>query len=226
MASIMNIDWKKIQQSLARLGHYTGSVDGIRGPLTDAAIVAFKRSAGLRARPYVGPLTLAALETFSKNNVYYMDTARALLGVHEARDYSRLKKWLAKTVAWIDPREVPWCGAFVETVLRSSGFTETVSNPLGARQWLTFGQAVEPQRGAIMVFWRGSESGWQGHVGFYWGEDKTHYHVLGGNQSNAVTISRIAKTRLLGARLPNDFIPTGRKVLFSSNGVPVTANEV
>ena len=39
-----------------------------------------------------------------------------------------------------------------------------------------------------------------GHVGIYVGEDRTHYHVLGGNQSNQVNVMRIAKTRLHQAR--------------------------
>ena len=44
------------------------------------------------------------------------------------------------------------------------------------------------------------ESG--GHVGFYVAEDATAYHVLGGNQSNKVCITRVAKDRLLAARRP------------------------
>jgi hypothetical protein len=51
------------------------------------------------------------------------------------------------------------------------------------------------------VFERGSG----GHVGFAVGQDGTALHVLGGNQSNAVTVARIAKTRLLGARWPATF---------------------
>jgi cell wall-associated NlpC family hydrolase len=39
-----------------------------------------------------------------------------------------------------------------------------------------------------------------GHVGIYVGEDKTHFHVLGGNQNNEVNVVRIAKTRLFKAR--------------------------
>jgi len=45
-----------------------------------------------------------------------------------------------------------------------------------------------------------------GHVGFYVGEDdrtvsgKPCYHVLGGNQSDAVTIARIDKDRMRACR--------------------------
>ena len=39
-----------------------------------------------------------------------------------------------------------------------------------------------------------------GHVGLYVGEDATAYHVLGGNQSDGVTITRVAKERCIAAR--------------------------
>ena len=58
--------------------------------------------------------------------------------------------------------------------------------------------AIAPISGAVLVFERGSG----GHVGFAIGQDATQFYVLGGNQSDAVTIARIAKSRLLGARWP------------------------
>lgn len=41
-----------------------------------------------------------------------------------------------------------------------------------------------------------------GHVALYIGEDDGAYHCLGGNQSDAVTITRIAKSRLYTACPP------------------------
>ena len=69
--------------------------------------------------------------------------------------------------------------------------------PLWARNWLNWGTAVQiPELGDVLVFSR--ESG--GHVGLYVGEDAGTYHVLGGNQGDAVSIRRLAKNRLLGTR--------------------------
>jgi hypothetical protein len=76
-----------------------------------------------------------------------------------------------------------------------------------------------------LVFWRGSRKGWKGHVGFYHGEDSTHFHVLGGNQSNAVTVSRIAKSRLLSARWPTGIAVSGKRILVTPGGVLTTTNE-
>lgn len=54
-------DWKPIQQRLRDLVFYAGRIDGERGPLTDQAIVAFKRAVGFVARSFYGPQTHHAL---------------------------------------------------------------------------------------------------------------------------------------------------------------------
>ena len=77
------------------------------------------------------------------------------------------------------------------------------TNPYWARNWLLFGQETKPITGAVLVFERGSG----GDVGFAVGQDKTHFFVLGGNQSDAVTVARVAKSRLLGAHWPLTYPP-------------------
>jgi uncharacterized protein (TIGR02594 family) len=76
-------------------------------------------------------------------------------------------------------------------------------NPYWARNWLQFGRDTKPVIGAVLIFVRGSG----GHVGFAIGQDDTHFFVLGGNQSDAVTVARVAKSRLLGARWPLTYPP-------------------
>lgn len=55
-------DIKLYQQQLKTLGLYAGELDGIRGPATRAAIVAFQRQAKLTPDGIVGPATRAALQ--------------------------------------------------------------------------------------------------------------------------------------------------------------------
>jgi uncharacterized protein (TIGR02594 family) len=99
--------------------------------------------------------------------------------------------------------DIPWCGLFVAHCLGSQLPEETLPrNVLGARNWARAGIETTPRLGAIMVFWRGSPNGWKGHVGFYWAEDDDAFHILGGNQSDAVTITRLSRDRLLEARWP------------------------
>jgi len=52
---------KTIQQQLADVGCYSGAIDGILGPETDAAILAFQEAAGLSADGELGPETQSAL---------------------------------------------------------------------------------------------------------------------------------------------------------------------
>lgn len=92
---------------------------------------------------------------------------------------------------------IAWCGLFAAVVAKRAGF-EPVADPLWARNWLRFGtKAATPALGDVLVF---SRPGGGGHVGFYVGEDATAFHVLGGNQSDTVKVSRLEKGRLLGAR--------------------------
>lgn len=219
---------RAMQQRLAALGFDPGPIDGVRGPRFDAAIRAFKRSIGLRDRAFVGPLTFAALmrDDTGSGQLPWMEAASAVLGLHEARDTAQLRKWFAPALAWVDPRDVPWCGAFVKTChLMADPKVKIPDNPLGARNWGRFGTACPPVFGATLTFWRVSRSSWQGHVGFYWGEDDQAYHVLGGNQSDAVTITRIAKTRLLESRWPASVKMTGRRIVLARNGQPLSENE-
>ena len=95
--------------------------------------------------------------------------------------------------------EVAWCGLFVAKVVQKAGF-EPVKDPLWALNWNNFGTKQKvAMLGDVLVFKR--EGG--GHVAFYVAEDNTHYHVLGGNQSDSVNIIRIDKKRCVGVRRCN-----------------------
>ena len=97
------------------------------------------------------------------------------------------------------------------------------SNPYWARNWRLFGQAVQPITGAVLVFERGSG----GHVGFAVGQDDTAFYVLGGNQSDAVTVARVAKSRLLGARWPATWPPRLQRLPTMKPGAFLaTTNEI
>lgn len=52
---------KEVQTVLKKWGYYTGSVDGINGPLTKEAVKRFQRKYGLTADGIVGPLTAAKM---------------------------------------------------------------------------------------------------------------------------------------------------------------------
>jgi uncharacterized protein (TIGR02594 family) len=93
---------------------------------------------------------------------------------------------------------IPWCGLFMAVVAKRAG-KEPPKHPLWALSWSAFGaKAPAPALGDVLVFTRSGG----GHVGLYVGEDASAFHVLGGNQSDRVCITRIAKARLYTARRP------------------------
>ena len=92
--------------------------------------------------------------------------------------------------------EIPWCGLAIAYAAYKAG-VQVVEKPLWALSWANYGTRVtEPMLGDILTFKRNGG----GHVGIYVGEDATCYHVLGGNQGNAMSITRIVKARLYQAR--------------------------
>ena len=186
-----------IQSGLDILGHSPGAIDGKWGVRTARALKHLLSANGQSATlAPPGPLP-------------WITEAKTALGRNEARDRNWLMDWLKRDGRSLgDPSKNPWCGDFVETCIRVALPDEPLlgalgTNPYWARNWLLFGQETKPVTGAVLIFERGSG----GHVGFAVGQDGTHFYVLGGNQSDAVTIARIAKSRLLGARWPATYPP-------------------
>ncbi len=122
--------------------------------------------------------------------------------------------------------EIAWCGLFLYAICKKAGL-ETNLTPkegLWALNWSKFGtkQSVA-MLGDVLTFKRNGG----GHVGLYVGEDDTCYHILGGNQSNMVCITRIEKSRTNSIRRTNWKIkqPSNVRVIkLKSNGV-ISKNE-
>lgn len=222
-----------IQKQLKELGYDPGALDGIPGRNTTAALKRFQAAHKLPITGLADTLTISALSGSSTSasapTPPWIVLALQKKGLHEVRDNGVLSKFLKLGKGSIgDPAKIPWCGDFVETCIAVTLPGEPLpANPYAAINWLKFGKVIQPCVGAVLSFHRGNPAGWQGHVGFYVGEDSTHYHVLGGNQSNAVTISRIAKNRLRpgGCRWPVGYPRnTGARVT-TAGDLEVTINE-
>lgn len=90
---------------------------------------------------------------------------------------------------------VPWCGLFLAVCAARAGLP-TPPIAVRALAWAGWGLAAnKPMLGDVLTFQRPGG----GHVGIYVGEDEEAYHVLGGNQGDAVSFSRIERTRLYSA---------------------------
>lgn len=149
--------------------------------------------------------------------------ALPLVGIKETAGPANTKEimdWAAQTglKSSYNADLTPWCGLFMAYVAKISG--KVVPNkPLWALNWAKFGQeGGQPELGDVLVFTR--KEG--GHVGLYIGEDKDCYHVLGGNQSDSVCFTRIAKERLYAVRQPpyNNKPSTAKIYILSPDGEP------
>lgn len=154
--------------------------------------------------------------------------ALKLFGTVEAagsRDNPTIMGWAAEIglTKTYSHDSIPWCGLFIGVVAKRAG-KEVVDSPLWALSWAGFGNQVvgNPMLGDVLTFKR--DGG--GHVALYVGEDAGAYHCLGGNQSDQVCISRIAKSRFYRARRPiyNVQPANVRKIVLASNG-KLSSNE-
>lgn len=214
---------RELQQALKARGFDPGDIDGVMGRNTIAAIRAFQASAGLEVDGIAGPDTRAALlagevkaapDPLRNLAMPWFTEAQRSIGVHEDTSPASnplIIGWARRLRIDYASDEISWCGLFVAHCIGLTLPGEALPiNPLGARNWSKFGIACTPQPGAVMTFWRESRTGWKGHVGFYVGEDASAFHILGGNQGDAVNVKRFARDRHLAARWPKTApAPTG-----------------
>lgn len=102
---------------------------------------------------------------------------------------------------WWNDDETPWCGLFVGYCLGATG-RYVVKDWFRARSWESkeMTPLAEPAYGCIVTFTR--KGG--GHVGFVVGATKDgKILVLGGNQSNAVSIAAFDPARVTGYFWPS-----------------------
>jgi uncharacterized protein (TIGR02594 family) len=138
----------------------------------------------------------------------WLDRARKYVGLKEIIG-SKHEKEIVRFFAdaghtEVHDDETAWCAAFVGAMLARAGFKSTKS--LLARSYATFGvEDEDPKPGTIVVLKRGNSS-WQGHVGFYVSGTKTSVRILGGNQSNSVSIQSFPRSSVIAFRWPTEKI--------------------
>ncbi|BCH32647.1 hypothetical protein MesoLjLc_45770 [Mesorhizobium sp. L-8-10] len=229
-----------VQRALIALGYDLGptGADGIPGRRTTAAVRQFQADRGLAVKwpGTIGPITLAALglsgDAAPEPGVPagevvppWIAIARAKIGQHEKIHNKTLRDWLKSDGHTLgDPAKLPWCGDFVETCLALALPDEPLpGNPYWALNWRQFGRPIDiVALGAVAAFVRPGG----GHVGFVVGHDRSYFHVLGGNQTNAVTITKIAKDRLSGPlRWPSSYALPTEALPYRDIDATVSTNE-
>ena len=138
--------------------------------------------------------------------------AQRFVGIEEINgdeDNPRILSWLRHDNAWPQHDEVPWCSGFANEIAWELRLPRSKS--LRARSWLRVGTPVtlEQARPAfdVVILKRGSGNqpgpdviDAPGHVGFFAGVEGTKVLILGGNQSDSVSVARFPVSRILGIR--------------------------
>lgn len=213
----MQKTWREVQQRLIDLGYDLGpsGADGDPGRYTKEAIRKFQADKKIPVQwpGTVGEKTIAALFPEGDSSAPAPKPAALVRapwvavglrakGLREdGSTKGALVKFLksdGKTLG--DPQKNPWCGDYVQTCMAIAVPEEVLpTNPYYAKNWLQFGKEIEPTFGAVGVWTR--EGG--GHVAFILGVDeKNNFVILGGNQSNQVSVTSKSRKGFLGARWP------------------------
>lgn len=129
--------------------------------------------------------------------------------------------WKAIRRGGIKTDEVPWCAAFVGGCLEAIGIKS--SRYESAKSYMDWGVPLSrPVYGCIAVFSR--QGG--GHVGFVVGSDgEGRLFILGGNQSDAVSIAPIDGKRATGFRWPAGLPVSYRSLPLLSSAAKSSTNE-
>lgn len=138
-----------------------------------------------------------------QNATPWMDIAKAEIGVKETPGPAatpRILEYASHTTLHAEDDETPWCASFANWVLDKAG-CKTL-HKANARSFLELPGRCEPRYGCIVVLWRGSRIGVQGHVGFLHSFTDDTVTLLAGNQGDAVSLATFPNTRVLGFRWP------------------------
>lgn len=146
-------------------------------------------------------------------NLTAFDLAQRYTGIQElpgGKNHPLIQWWLALCGFGMDSEdEIAWCSAFVNGIAWELRLPRSKS--AAARSWLNVGTPVTLDQAEpgfdVVVIQRGTapQPGPEvinatGHVGFFAGLEGDLISILGGNQSDSVSVARFSKSRLLGVR--------------------------
>ncbi len=140
------------------------------------------------------------------------DLAQRFVGIKEVpgkQSDPRILSMLRLDQKWPEDDKVPWCSAFTNYIAWLLRLPR--SKNLRARSWLLVGYPVSLQSAEIgfdvVILKRGvgEQPGPEvidasGHVGFFAGIEGNSVIILGGNQSDSVSLSHYPISRILGIR--------------------------
>jgi len=207
-----------LQTRLVAHGYDVGPVGGAFGTKSRKALMDFQRDKHLTVSGVADPETVYHLKMRPANETKPVPMAPAermppwmaemyrRKGLHEKRDNGSLTQWLRSGRFLGNPAKLPWCGDAIETSFARTLPDEPLpDNPFWAQSWAKFGIKANPYDiGAVGVIRWSPRSG---HVGLVAGFDSKRQKVLmlGGNQSDAITLSWFPLAKFIAFRWPTTF---------------------
>ncbi len=117
---------KNIQTKLKRWGYYSGSIDGVYGPKTVAAVKYFQRRNGLTADGIAGPKTLSAMG-ISSSSASSSKTTSSGTGKYTSSDVALLARLIYGEARGESYTGQVAVGAVVLNRVKSASFPNTIS---------------------------------------------------------------------------------------------------
>jgi|GEM_PF-3230227 len=188
---------RQIQTALKGAGCYSGDLDGWAGSLTRQAY-----EKGMRIIPCNDSTSGDRPSNITTSQNLYSHAWKDA-GLREkpgTESAERIRLAIESAAAWLNPddSQTAWCGCILGLWCRELNLP-VPQEYYRAINWLSVGRLVtinDAQRGDIVVLTRPGGS----HVGLYHTHDHTHITLLGGNQSNAVNLTRYSLASLRGIR--------------------------
>ena len=212
---------RQVQKDLKKLVDFRGGIDGKFGRQTENALdLAAARNFRLGFNfemPAAQPDPLQVSTHTGAREVF--EKAKSYIGTVEVKGSGSnpniLNFWDKIHQDWVHSDNVPWCAAFVGSVLVECGYKSTNSGR--AKSYLEWGVRAPnlkcPPIGSIIVFHRGPPGSKHGHVAFLAAlhngsmyDDQNNITVLGGNQSDKVCFAKYAGSRFVDARVHHSWV--------------------
>lgn len=165
----------------------------------------------------------SAVTAAAKPDATPMEVAQSYVGTGRQAHADVMEGFIKKSTGGnVNIQNTPWCAAFANSVLASTGHGQTGS--LAAQSFLKYGQSTKtPSTGDVVVMQRGGADSGLGHVGFFAGysDDHQRVKVLAGNTNGQVMTKEYALNTVMDFRVP----PSAKELMAKANGEDVNMAE-
>lgn len=193
--------WKDNQRNLKQRGFYAGVIDGDPGPITARAVEGLL-DVCRTAQAVEEPPKASATPTRSDRIYQHALRDAGLKEMPGAASEPRIRAAILAAASWLNPDDsrTAWCGCIRGLWGLETG-TGVPRDHFRAANWAEWGEPVpgglkNAKEGDTIVMTRTGGN----HVCLFVRQNATHVWCFGGNQSDAVNVTRFPKERVTHVR--------------------------